>query len=176
MAGINFISNGFNLKNMPNNSYKDEMKSNLVQWLMEEGYKTSEETDPNAIYRIVVENPHGIKVVVIRPINTIDKIAIASGVVIIEEHRKKLRDMENAKKLSFLWDLRFALLEEKVDFGGIDLDPKGINFSTIIYFDEIKKSSFMKKISDMQRIVTFLLWKYSREFGEPAPTESPAYV
>jgi len=157
-------------------SSQDKIKPKLVQWLLEEGYKASEETDPNTIYKIVVENPSGIKLVVARPSNTIDKIVIASGIVIIEDHRRKLREMENAKKLSFLWELRFALLNEKVDFGGIDLDPAGINFSTIMYYDEIKKSTFMKNLADMQRLVTLLLWKFSREFGEPAPLESQAYV
>lgn len=173
---INYISKRFNFRNMPINKTRNEIKSNVIKWLLEEGYKSFEESDPTAIFKIRIEDPsNGFSMGIYQPVNSVDKIVLGSNVILPEEFRGAVRIMEKTRRLSFLWDIRFALLKEKMEFSGVEQDTEAIHFNTIMYFDEIKKSAFMEKIRDVFRIMHFLLWMYLKELGEPMPPENVAY-
>jgi hypothetical protein len=154
---------------MPENSECEKVKTNIQKWLLEEGFKIQSQLNTKTLFDFLATDANGVKSRIIQPTLKLDQVMIVCGVSIDENQQSTLLAMENKKRLTFLWNLRFGLLDLGVQFSSITAPLKLLEISKSIYYDGLTKDAFMEKLLEVRNAVLFVFWTFDREFGEIKP-------
>jgi hypothetical protein len=154
---------------MSENSECEKVKANIQKWLLEEGFKIQSQPNTKTLFDFVATDVNGIKINIIQPILKLDQVVIVTSVSIDENQQSTLQLMENKKRITFLWNLRFGLLNMGVQFSPITVPFGPLEISKIIYYDGLTKNAFMEKLFEVKKAILFVFWSFSQEFGETKP-------
>lgn len=161
----------------------DDMSKKVRSWLSEEGIYKDRVADNNAHFHYIGEIPSGSGRLfdVFQPKNRDDLIIVANGFVFPPQHLKNLRDMDDARREEFIWDIRFGLLFRESGFNMLpDIkNPERVDFIREIHYDGLNKNKLMESIRENFRCNLFIIWKLNKQFGELVPRsdsiESPMF-
>lgn len=166
--GMIISSNSF-VSNMVGNAERDNIKFNIQQWLKEEGYTATDRTKLGTSFQLATKDAMGFTIGIVQPVEAKDKIILVGGIKFFDEDKQKIMGIGKDRLRSFLWELRFALLERGVAFGSIDPIGNGIHLNMNVYFEELNKPMLMERISYFSRALTYIKWMFDREIGEQEP-------
>jgi len=155
---------------MASNPRNEETKDKIEEWLLREGFKVSDETNPKMKFNILATDNDGRKINILQPLDRVETVVIVTAVALIQDQRNKIRLMDAERRARFLWDLRFGLLNAGVVFDGITESPERIFISTPVYYDGLTHQAFMDKVSMIRRMLLWVIWTVDRELGERSPS------
>ncbi len=144
----------------------------VKEWLVKEGLPVEEAPSEDTYFNFIVEYPRnsGRKVLSVQPKDKEDTIHVICDLIISDEHRKKLKDMDKENREKFFWELRYGLLSRE---GFFQLLPNEENLQLIrirqnIYYDNLTKSKLMETLLENHKCTTFIIWKFTENFGYPS--------
>lgn len=148
----------------------DETAKKVQDWLVDEGLFREEIKNPkNAYFRYNYEFPkkNGIPYDVYQPKGLTKGILLTTQLRISPENKKAFGEVKKGDREAFLWDLRFGLID-KVEFHILadNENPKGIQLSEVIYYEELSRDTLLRKIEHIHRSSIFVVWKYKQRFGK----------
>ncbi len=147
----------------------------IKQWLIEEGILKAEIPDERAEWHYVVEFPQNSNQVsdVLKPIDK-DVVIVISGIVLSENHYKALHSLSYEKKRNLIFKWKMDLLFREAEFRMIPNDEmlQRIEFSAIIYPDELKKSVLIKALREIFRCKLYIIWNVRHEFDKTNSIDS----
>lgn len=151
-----------------------EMKSKVVSWLIDEGWRISEGSSPDAKWVISAEDSAERRVVVGQKTNRPDQIVILAAVGVDKGQQRQLAGLKPEDRREFLWDIRFRLLAAGVDFSGIRDPLERVEVLQRIYYDGLTKDAFLQRFSLVTKGLLTVLWMIGRKFVQPAPPGEPS--
>jgi hypothetical protein len=104
-------------------------------------------------------------------------IAVIVNVNISESSHKGLTEMCERDREEFLWGLKKEIMFAPANFAfdpefektGI---PKAVQFSRVIYFDDLSESRLAEVVDYTIRSALWLIWTFGRRFGSPTEMKS----
>lgn len=149
----------------------------IQKWLLDEGFKISTLDDKNAFFNYLVEDKRSRTVNIYQNKNRMDRITIATRVVLTIEQKEALIKLGSKKMTRLFWEIRLGLIKMNVGFDSInEILNEGIKFTTNIYYDGLTKDSFMIRMFDVRKALLYFRWMFDREFGEIEPTSDPSFI
>lgn len=144
----------------------DEEK--IKTWLVEEGFYKDTIQDNEANFHFLINYPADHILDVIQPKNKPDMILIGCATEMSQAELDIMREADDNKKESFIWDIRFSLNRFLLDF---ELEhPNNVLHRFVItqgiYFDGITKDNLIKNIQKVFRGKLQCIWLIERTFGK----------
>lgn len=144
-----------------------EIQNKVQKWLSDEGLFRQKVADENTNFHFMINYPEGHVLDVIQPKGKEDMILVACATNVSPEHQTEIKKLSNKKKEDFIWDLRFLLNGQFVDF---QLQhPNNIlqNFviTEEIFEDGLNKDRLISTVKKIFRAKLQGIWKIQREFG-----------
>jgi len=144
-----------------------KIENNVQKWLSDEGLFRQKVPDENANFHFVINYPEGHILDVIQPKGKEDMILIACATNVSHEHQTEIRKLNPEKKDNFIWEFRFLLNSQFVDF---QLQhPENIlqNFliTDEIFEDGLNKDRLISSVRKIFRAKLHGIWKIQMEFG-----------
>jgi hypothetical protein len=148
---------------------QDEVEDRIRKWLLDEGWQLTEQAATKIRFAFVAQDGTGLKMVISQPADKADRLSISANVTIDDKANKMLGALPQKKRREFLWNLRFALLQTDVEFGGISEPLKQVSVGEPIFYDGLSKDRFMEKLSQVRKAILLILWSFARLAEEPPP-------
>ncbi len=148
-----------------------DMRTKIMAWLMQEQWQIGQLSTPDAVWVLSAQDMAGRKIVVGQKAQSIDQIIIQAGIQISEPDRQRIASLPPQERTSFLWDLRFSLLQTGTEFSGIDDNPQLIQLNQRIYFDGLTKDEFLHRVCHVRDAVTLVQWMFARKLLQPPPPQ-----
>lgn len=154
-----------------------EVKALLQGWLVEEGFQVREVEDPRAHFNLATQHPAGIRLHVAQPRDRKDRVMVVGKVELSPRDLSRFRSLEAKAREDFLWDLRFALITNQVQFQLLPNahDPTAILLTRAIWYDGLTKHQFMETLQRVVDAAFLTIWKFRRLLGTTTPEEPPFY-
>lgn len=157
---------------------RSAVRVKLEQWLTEEGYTVKVLDGKTTYFTLGVEHPTLHMLLTIgQSLAHRDRITILGTLKISEEHKKKLLEMSEGQRNSFLWDLKFTLVSNNIPFemphtGHVSnqsaravLLPEQIIVSQAIWYDGLTKDNFMRQLNQAIKGIILVLLKFEQLSG-----------
>ncbi len=150
-------------------------KHRIIGWLEKNNIKYQEISDPEAIFNIQTKfNNQNIHLFLKK--STLSLI-IGTKITVQEEEQKKLRDMDEAKRSDFFWDLKFSFANFAV---GFEFEPEkydkyfeAIFITKKLFFDGLTEEKFLESVNEVTRALMIGLWKLNKEVYGKTSGETP---
>jgi len=144
-----------------------KIENKVQKWLSDEGLFRQKVPDENANFHFVINYPEGHILDVIQPKGKEDMVLIACATNVSPEHQTEIRKLKPEKKDEFIWELRFLLNSQFVDF---QLQhPENILQSFLItdeiFEDGLSKDRLISSVKTIFRAKLHGIWKIQMEFG-----------
>jgi len=144
-----------------------KIENRIQKWLSDEGLFRQKVPDENTNFHFIINYPEGHVLDVIQPKGKEDMILIACATNVSPEHQAEIRKLSAKKRENFIWDLRFLLNNQLVDF---QLQhPENIlqNFviTEEIFEDGLSKDRLISTVKKIFRAKLQGIWKIQMEFG-----------
>jgi hypothetical protein len=138
---------------------------------LQEHWQITEEHAPDARWVIAARNPENRGIVIAQPSNVPDQVIIQGQVDIDDVHQKQFMAMSFEDRQTFLWNLRFELLRMQIDFNGISDPLKSVIVTQPVYFDALRKDTFLRRVREIRNGVIAIQWSVQRRFADALPAE-----
>ena len=161
---------------MSENERSKQVKSNIEQWLLEENFRVQSDIKSNNLFTLLVEEPSGVRSVILQSLQSIDRITISITTELAEEQQAKIKIMDKGERSQFFWEIKSGLLNLHVNFSSISLPLKQIRIISEIYYDGLTKNSFMGNYGMVRRALAFLLLSLERKIGAEGKTIDTSYI
>lgn len=144
-----------------------KIEDKVQKWLSDEGFFRQKVTDDNTNFHFIINYPEGHVLDVIQPKGKDDLIVIGCATNISPEHQSKIRKLKNREKEVFMWDFRFLLNSQFVDFQLQHPDNVLQNFviTDEIFEDGLSKDRLISTVKKIFRAKLQGIWKIQKEFG-----------
>jgi len=144
-----------------------EIENKVQKWLSDEGFFRQKVPDDNANFHFIINYPEDHILDVIQPKGKEDMVLIACATNVSPEHQAKIRKLKLEKKENFMWEFRFLLNGQFVDF---QLQhPENILQSFLItdeiFEDGLSKDRLISSVKKIFRAKLQGIWKIQMEFG-----------
>lgn len=144
-----------------------KVENKVQKWLSDEGYFRQKVPDDNTNFHFIINYPDGHVMDIIQPKGKEDLIVIGCATNVSPEHISEINTLPDDKKEKFIWDFRFLLNGQFVDF---QLDhPNNILQSFVIteeiYEDGLSKDRLISSIKKIFRAKLQGIWKIQQKFG-----------
>lgn len=161
---------------MSGNVESKQAKNNIEKWLLEENFKVQSDTESNYLFTLLVEEPSGVRSVILQPLQSIDRILISITVELAEEQQAKIKMMDKGERSQFFWEITSGLLNLHVNFSSISIPLKQVRIISEIYYDGLTKNFFMGSYGMVRRALAFLLLSLERKVGGEGKTIDTSYI
>lgn len=142
-------------------------------WLEELGW-TVEECEPikGLAWRLRARHAGGQVVTVFQSTARPEQVHLSGAVAPAGPHPAKLAALPPAVMHNFLWDLRFELLRQRLQFNIESPGVKRVLVRRTLYWDEgVRRSGFVAAVEEIHRGVLTVQWMIQRLLDEPPPPE-----
>lgn len=144
-----------------------KIENKIQKWLSDEGLFRQKVPDDNANFHFMINYPEGHVLDIIQPKGKEDMVLIACATNVSPEHQTEIRKLNTDKKDKFMWEFRFLLNNQFVDF---QLQHPENVLQSFLITDEIFEDGLTKDrlISSVKKIFRAKLqgiWKIQMEFG-----------
>ncbi|MEN4018791.1 MAG: DUF2299 family protein [Methanobacterium sp.] len=144
-----------------------KIENKVQKWLSDEGLFRQKVPDENANFHFIINYPEGHILDVIQPKGKEDMVLIACATNVSPEHQTEIRKLKLEKKENFIWEFRFLLNSQFVDF---QLQhPENILQSFLItdeiFEDGLSKDRLISSVKKIFRAKLQGIWKIQMEFG-----------
>lgn len=144
-----------------------KVQDRVQKWLSDVGIFRKKVPDDNTNFHFIINYPEENVMDVIQPKGNPDLVVIGCATNVSPEHSTRMRELSSAKKEEFIWDLRYMLNSQGVDF---QLQhPNNILESFLItseiYEDGLTKDRLISTIKQIFRAKIQCVWKIQQEFG-----------
>jgi len=144
-----------------------KIENKVQKWLSDEGFFRQKVPDDNANFHFIINYPEDHILDVIQPKGKEDMVLIACATNVSPEHQAKIRKLKLEKKENFMWEFRFLLNGQFVDF---QLQhPENILQSFLItdeiFEDGLSKDRLISSVKKIFRAKLQGIWKIQMEFG-----------
>jgi hypothetical protein len=144
-----------------------KIENKVQKWLSDEGFFRQKVADDNTNFHFIINYPEGHVLDVIQPKRKDDLIIIGCATNVSPEHLSKIRELPDDKKEKFIWDFRFLLNGQFVDF---QLEhPNNVLQSFVIteeiYEDGLSKDRLISTVKKIFRAKLQGIWKIQKKFG-----------
>ena len=144
-----------------------KIENKIQKWLSDEGLFRQKVPDDNANFHFMINYPEGHVLDIIQPKGKDDMVLIACATNVSPEHQTEIRKLNTEKKEKFMWEFRFLLNNQFVDF---QLQhPENILQSFLItdeiFEDGLSKDRLISSVKKIFRAKLQGIWKIQMEFG-----------
>ena len=144
-----------------------KIQDKVQKWLSDEGLFRQKVPDDNTNFHFIINYPEGHVLDVIQPKGKEDLIVVGCATNVSPEHLSKINAMADDKKEKFIWDFRFLLNAQFVDF---QLEhPNNVLQSFVIteeiYEDGLSKDRLISTIKKIFRAKLQGIWRIQEKFG-----------
>lgn len=145
----------------------NKIKDQVQIWLSDVGIFRQKVPDDNTNFHFIINYPEDNVMDVIQPKQSPDLVVIGCATNVSPEHLEEMKKLSSKKREEFIWDLRFLINNQGVDF---QLQhPNNIleNFliTAEIFEDGLTKDRLISTIKSVFRAKIQCVWKIQREFG-----------
>ena len=146
-----------------------KIENKVQKWLSDEGYFRQKVADDNTNFHFIINYPEGHVLDVIQPKGKDDLIVIGCATNVSPEHLSKIRKLSGEKREKFIWDFRFLLNKQFVDFQLDHPDNilQGFVITEEIYEDGLSKDRLISTVKKIFRAKLQGIWKIQMKFGIP---------
>ncbi|MEN6292040.1 MAG: DUF2299 family protein [Methanobacterium sp.] len=144
-----------------------KIESKVQKWLSDEGLFRQKVPDDNTNFHFMINYPEGHVLDIIQPKGKDDMVLIACATNVSPEHQNEIKKLSNKKREDFIWDIRFLLNSQFVDFQLQHPDNILQNFviTEEIFEDGLNKDRLISTVKKIFRAKLQGIWKIQREFG-----------
>lgn len=144
-----------------------KVENEVQKWLSDVGIFRKKVPDDNTNFHFIINYPEENVMDVIQPKGNPDLVVIGCATNVSPEHTDEMRKLSSTQKEEFIWDLRYMLNGQGVDF---QLQhPNNILESFLItseiYEDGLTKDRLIYTIKKIFRSKIQCVWKIQQEFG-----------
>jgi len=151
----------------------------IKDWLVAEGLKASNQADPNAIFKLLINHPAEVPVQIWQEIGWKDKIMIMSTINFDTPALQKFETLPEDLRNDVLWQIRFLLIAHGVTFKFQPPKaswPQQIQVSKILYYDGVTKDRFMEWVLKAVEAVLLISWTVTRGLRFDKQKGPPTYT
>lgn len=144
-----------------------KIENKVQKWLSDEGLFRQKVPDENTNFHFMINYPEGHVLDVIQPKGKDDMILIACATNVSPEHQSENRKLSNKKRDSFIWDFRFLLNNQFVDFQLQHPDNilQSFLITEEIFEDGLSKDRLISTVKKIFRAKLQGIWKIQMKFG-----------
>ncbi|MBM4242131.1 MAG: DUF2299 domain-containing protein [Euryarchaeota archaeon] len=144
-----------------------KIEDRVQKWLSDEGLFRQKVADGSANFHFVINFPEGNIIDVFQPKGKNDLIVIGCATNVSPEHLSEIKKLSDKEREDFIWDLRFMLNTQSVDFQFQHPENVLQNFiiSKEIFEDGLTKDRLISSIKKVFRAKLQCIWKIQKEFG-----------
>lgn len=148
---------------MSNQDPSENLKSKVHNWLKEEGWELQEVAQPKFSWAFVVKRT-GLNLDVAQQEGKSDQciVRIALNLIDAKPALTKLRQDEVDE---LIWQLRFELARQEVEFEGVNSPLEEVAIFRTIYSDGLTKNSFSDTLGKVLRAFMLLRLVLTRRLG-----------
>ncbi len=149
---------------MSNQDLSENLKSKVHNWLKEGGWELQEVADPQFSWAFVVERT-GIKLNVEQQEGKFDQCIVRITTNLVDA-KSALTKLSQDEVDELIWQLRFELARQEVEFEGVKSPLEQVAISRTIYSDGLTKNSFTDTLGKVMRAFMLLHWMLIRRLGD----------
>lgn len=144
-----------------------KIENKVQKWLSEEGFFRQKVPDDNANFHFIINYPEGHVLDVLQPKGKDDMILLACATNVSPEHQTEIRLLDFEKREKFLWEFRFLLNNQFVDFQLQHPENvlQGFLVTDEIFEDGLSKDRLISSVKKIFRAKLQGIWKIQKEFG-----------
>ncbi len=144
-----------------------KIEDKVQKWLSDEGLYRQKVPDDNANFHFIINYPEGHVLDVIQPKGKKDMVLIACATNVSPEHQTEIRLLNFDKREKFLWEFRFLLNGQFVDFQLQHPENvlQGFLITDEIFEDGLSKDRLISSVKKIFRAKLQGIWKIQMEFG-----------
>lgn len=144
-----------------------EIENKVQKWFSDEGLFRQKVPDDNANFHFIINYPEGHVLDVIQPKGKNDMILIACATNVSPEHQVEIRKLSPEKRDMFMWEFRFLLNNQSVDFQLQHPDNVLQSFliTEEIFEDGLSKDRLISSVKKIFRAKLQGIWKIQMDFG-----------
>ena len=145
----------------------NEIEDNVQKWLSDVGVFRQKIPDDNTNFHFIINYPEDNVMDVMQPKQNLDLVVIGCATNVSPEHLTEIRNLSPKKRDNFIWDLRFMINTQGVDF---QLQhPENVLESFLvtaeIFEDGLSKDKLISTVKNVFRAKIMCVWKIQRELG-----------
>ena len=144
-------------------------RDKVQNWLMSEGWQISEPSHPDFAWLIRAEDAGERRILVGQNKAREDRVHLEANVRISEDHRKQFESLPGEIRREILWNLRFRLLQMKVDFVGVAEPIQDVILTQRIYLDGLTKDAFIQRFLAVRNAVIAVIWSTIKDLADITP-------
>ena len=145
----------------------NEIEDNVQKWLSDVGVFRQKIPDDNSNFHFIINYPGDNVMDVMQPKQNPDLVVIGCATNVSPEHLTEMRNLSPKKRDNFIWDLRFMINTQGVDFQL--RHPENVLESFLItaeiFQDGLTKDKLVSTIKNVFRAKIMCVWKIQRELG-----------
>lgn len=148
---------------MSNQDPSENLKSKVHNWLKEDGWELQEVTQPKFSWAFVVERT-GLNLDVAQQEGKSDQCIVRIALNLIDA-KPALTKLSQDEVDELIWQLRFELARQEVEFEGVDSPLEQVAIFRTIYSDGLTKNSFSDTLGKVLRAFMLLRLVLTRRLG-----------
>jgi len=146
-----------------NQDPSENLKSKVHNWLKEEGWDLQEVAQPKFSWAFVVERT-GLNLDVAQQEGKSDQCIVRIALNLIDA-KPALTKLSQDEVDELIWQLRFELARQEVEFEGVDSPLEQVAIFRTIYSDDLTKNSFSDTLGKVLRAFMLLRLVLTRRLG-----------
>ena len=154
---------------MSNQDPSENLKSKVHNWLKEEGWELQEVAQPKFSWAFVVERT-GLNLDVAQQEGKSDQCIVRIALNLIDA-KPALTKLSQDEVDDLIWQLRFELARQEVEFEGVDSPLEQVAIFRTIYSDGLTKNSFSDTLGKVLRAFMLLRLVLTRRLGNISDSE-----
>jgi len=146
-----------------NQDPSENLKSKVHNWLKEEGWELQEVAQPKFSWAFVVKRT-GLNLDVAQQEGKSDQCIVRIALNLIDA-KPALTKLSQDEVDELIWQLRFELARQEVEFEGVDSPLEQVAIFRTIYSDGLTKNSFSDTLGKVLRAFMLLRLVLTRRLG-----------
>jgi len=146
-----------------NQDPSENLKSKVHNWLKEEGWELQEVAQPKFSWAFVVERT-GLNLDVAQQEGKSDQCIVRIALNLIDA-KPALTKLSQDEVDELIWQLRFELARQEVEFEGVNSPLEQVAIFRTIYSDGLTKNSFTDTLGKVLRAFMLLRLVLTRRLG-----------
>ena len=146
----------------------EQVRARIVDGLLAEGWQTTKGTGEGAAWALRGQDPGGKVIIFAQEHEPPHRLVLHASVRLDASHTEKLAALDPKAQEDFCWNLRFKLLDMRVDFQGVAIPLEQVNLRMRLYAEDLTRTSFFDTLGSLQNAMLFLIWTVRRTLDHPA--------
>lgn len=146
-----------------------DVVSNIIQeWMLQDQWnvRKPDNIPHTSLWALTAMDEFQRGIVIAQSRNIPDLIEITATVAVSEEHAERMSDLSEEEREEFLWDIRFRLLANDIDFAMRGAPLENITTGDRIYIDGLTKHSFFQAVRRVRRSMIMIIAMIHKLFRE----------